>query len=611
MSDLAELGFDKDVFLNANWRAAIGDNPGYGYSTVFQSLNAEALICEGNGDGARAECLRLLASTCSMMIEPGSINEPFKPRWQDFQEGKRSAIADDFTLEQLRFFESILKDIDEPWLKARLADLLWLCLRPRNPDHARAAINAYTSHPIDPETWLRDIDDCWERATRLCHQLRWHEKLEEIEGELYTAFLVDYPDSPFMHLRLAGLLKKLNPASDNSKAIAQRIFDLGSALNGANNFFESRGYFELAEKLYKKLKDDDQWLSTLILLAESHEKEGDSRVGGSQMAANSFYENAIQAYRKIPVKYRGQFNVDDRLTQLRDKLSKSGEGSLNEMGMFQTPSVDIRETIDASIEHVKGKDRPEVGLLFFTGFYGGPNVEELEVTAKEIVNHSPLSSLFGATHMSADGRVIGKTPAANLSASEDDEANQAILMRQLIQQFTIEIQLVVRGNILPALEQLTKEHRFSRRLLEDLCYHSPIVPEGRKFLVATALWFGFERDFSNAIHLLSPQLEHMVRCQLKAAGAHTSNVDKEGIENENGLSSLMDMPEAAAVFGGDLVFEIKAIFTESIGSNLRNEVAHGMLDDNSSSSLASVYAWWMLLRIVVRSIYVAVKEDAE
>lgn len=611
MNEESSHNSDRDAFLNSNWRAAVGDGPEQSYSSICQSLNAEATICEQSGDNASAECLRLLASSCSMMMEASSVNEPFKPIWQDFQEGRRSTIADDFTIAQLSFFETILDDIDEPWLKGRLADLLWLCRRPRNPDHARSAITAYVSHPIDARTWLRDIDDCWERAARLCHQLRWHEKLEEIEGELFNAFLVDYPDSTFMPLWLARLLNDLNLALDNREVIAQRIFDLGSALKGANSFHESRGYFELAEKLYKKLEDDNQWLATLVLIAQSHEEEGDSRVGGSQMVANSFYENAIQAYRKVPGKYREQFGVEDRLEQLRDKLSKSGEGSLNEMGMFQTPSVDIREIIDASIEHVKGKDRPESALLFFTGLYGGLDVRQLERTAKEIMNQSPLSALFGATHMASDGRVVAKTPAAGISASEDSDAEKDILMRQLIQQFTIEVQLVVRGNILPGLEQLIREHRFSRRMLEELCFHSPIVPDEREYLLATALWFGFERDFSNAIYLLSPQLEHMVRCQLKSAGAHTTNVDKDGVENENGLSSLMDMPEAVAVFGEDLVFEIKAMFTESIGSNLRNEVAHGMLDDNSSSSLASVYAWWMLLRLVVRSIYVAVKEDAE
>ncbi len=62
------------------------------------------------------------------------------------------------------------------------------------------------------------------------------------------------------------------------------------------------------------------------------------------------------------------------------------------------------------------------------------------------------------------------------------------------------------------------------------------------------------------------------------------------------------MPEAEKVFGVDLRFELKAVFTDSIGPNLRNEVAHGLLTDNAAFGTTPVYAWWMLLRWVVHSV---------
>jgi len=92
------------------------------------------------------------------------------------------------------------------------------------------------------------------------------------------------------------------------------------------------------------------------------------------------------------------------------------------------------------------------------------------------------------------------------------------------------------------------EHRVTKEFLEAMCHHSPMVSQDRKHLLGYALWLGFEHDFGNAIHLLCPQIEHIVRIQLKEAGAHTSNIDREGIENENGLSTLMDLPEAIHVF---------------------------------------------------------------
>ena len=64
----------------------------------------------------------------------------------------------------------------------------------------------------------------------------------------------------------------------------------------------------------------------------------------------------------------------------------------------------------------------------------------------------------------------------------------------------------------------------------------------------------------------------------------------------------MELPEAEQIFGKDLTFEIKSIFTEALGYNLRNNVAHGLLNDDESTSIASIYAWWMILRLIIRSI---------
>ncbi len=267
-----------------------------------------------------------------------------------------------------------------------------------------------------------------------------------------------------------------------------------------------------------------------------------------------------------------------------------------------SPGVDISDMIESSIAHVSGRNGIEEALMCFSGLYSGAEYNTLAVSARATMQQNPLSSLFGSSHMSGDGRVVAKTPPMNMNAGEDDPDNQAVLHRQILQQFTIESQLVVEGQILPALKQLLMEHRVTKECLEAVCYHSPIVPQNRECLLGHALWLGFEHDFGNAIHLLCPQVEHIVRNQLKEAGAHTSNIDREGIENENGLSALMELPEATEVFGENLAFEIKSVFTDTLGSNLRNEVAHGLLDDNSSTTISTIYAWWMIIRLVISSV---------
>ena len=78
----------------------------------------------------------------------------------------------------------------------------------------------------------------------------------------------------------------------------------------------------------------------------------------------------------------------------------------------------------------------------------------------------------------------------------------------------------------------------------------------------------------------------------------TTLLDPTGVETEKSLNALMDMEETEDLFGPDLAFEIRAIFCESLGGNLRNDVAHGLLDDQESQSYWAVYAWWLALKLV-------------
>ena len=598
----SSVTYTRDDFIACNWTYDVSPDNHFGYSSIMQCLDKSSKEKSESGLEGQGIVLSLLSRSASMMMTPESLNEPFKAYFQDYQAGKRSPLPEDFTTDELVFFTDILNDISDPWLKSRLADLLWLCKKPKDPNNAKTAIDLYISNDINSETWNRGVKECWERAARLCMQLRDFERLERIKNQLFSSFNLEHLNSKFMTLWIASLMDKLNIDSDFKEDIACLLFDKGDELLKLGDFRSARSYFELSSKKFEQSDDEKGWLDSLVVFAECFVQEADSRISGSNMVANSFYENAIQAYRRIPTKHRDDYNVSDKVSEIRKKITLSGKESLGEMSLLKTPSVDISDSIEAAKAHVSGKTSLEEGLMYFAGLHSGPKQSALKASAQESMQSSIIGSLCGSTQMSLDGRVVGKTPPMNLNAGEDDPSNQAVLNRQIQQHFGIETQLIVEGQILPALQQLVLEHRVTKELLKALCQHSPIVPENRECLIGYALWLGFEHEFGSAIHLLSPQVEHMVRIQLKEAGAQTSNIDRDGIENENGLSTLLELPEANDVFGTDLCFELKSVFTDSLGFNLRNEVAHGLLNDNSSFSLSTIYAWWMVLRLIVHSL---------
>lgn len=46
----------------------------------------------------------------------------------------------------------------------------------------------------------------------------------------------------------------------------------------------------------------------------------------------------------------------------------------------------------------------------------------------------------------------------------------------------------------------------------------------------------------------------------------------------------------------NLIFALNTIFCSKFGFNMRNNVAHGMLDDQAFQSFKALYIWWFALK---------------
>ena len=381
--------------------------------------------------------------------------------------------------------------------------------------------------------------------------------------------------------------------------IARKLEALAREFDSEGDLHRTREYFSASGGWYRGISDDAKAAEMTASVAEGWVNEAVARASSespSHMVAASFYENAIQTYRSIPRSERAVHRVDDRIAELRAHLNESGENALGEMGVISTPGVDITQLVERARKSVTGKPATEA-LLAFANLHRGANVNELRNSALERMRKFPLQSLFAATVMSRDGRVIAKRPPMSLNGglTEDDEI---AIRAEMIRDYGILVSVVVQGDVWPAHEVLLLEHRLREADFVGLANQSPIVPKGRAGLFGKALFAGYDRDFVSALHLLIPQIEHLVRVHLKQAGAKTTNLDKDGIENENGMSTLMDLPEAEQVFGKDLAFEFKTLFCDAFGPNLRNELAHGLLDEDACHSPHAIYAWWLGLRLV-------------
>ena len=588
-------------FAGCGWKAALAGTTREDYYSMSNAFFSAAKQAISEDRQAHGKVLSLLADACSMRFSPDSFNEPFKPL--TVLGGQRSMTPDDLSEDDVTFFAQIVDEIDDPCpkahlLKARLADLVWLLQSPRDVKFALAAIDSYRSIPLDTETWVRGGEKCWQRAIGLACMLGSGagERFAEIEASIIQAFTLVTSQDGFLGYWLADLLKSNALGRDHSTRVATKLQSLAHEFEGAGELLRAREYSRASADWFRVSGDDEKSTTMTVEVAENWVKEAVARVSSDQpshMVAATYYKNAIQTYRTIPRSMRAMHQIDDHIVELRRYLNESGKKSLDEMGVILSRGVDIGQIVEDARNAVKGKS-PVEALKAFVDLISGENAKELrEITIKQIRSY-PVQSLFSGTRMSHDGRRVAWRPAMGLSPEDDEK----VIHSKMVENYRFHVNLAVRGYIWPAQEILLLEHRLREADFVNLARQSSIVPIGREILFGKALFAGYDRDFVTALHILVPQIEHMVRCHLKQAGVQTTNIDVNGIENENGLSSLMDLPQAEEIFGEDLSFEIKALFCDPFGPNLRNELAHGLLDDRACESTFAIYAWWFGLKLV-------------
>lgn len=605
----AALNVTEQDFRDSGWKDVLSKTSREGYPSMWQAFSGAARQAMDEGRPSHGKVLWLLADACSMMLSPNSINEPFKPFM--VMEGRRSVIPDDLSETDVAFYAQVIDVADDPWLKARLSDLTWLKQTKRDVRFALAAIDAYRSIALDAETWDRGGRECWARAIQLARMLKGGagDRVAEIEAAILKAFEAATKQDGFHGLWLADLLESRGLGRAQRPAIAQKLETLAGQFEADGDLHRARCYFKAGAKWFKLAGDEAKAASMTVCEAEGWIKEAVARLSSnnpSHMVAATFYENAIQIYRTIPHTERAAHRVDGRLVELRAHLSESGEKSLGEMGRVSSPGEDISRLVENARKAVSGKT-PIEALKAFCNLRRGVDTKQARESALERLRNHPLQALFPATVMSRDGRVIAKRPGWSLSGTPS-EGDEITIRAAMIQDHRILIGIVVQGDIWPALEVLWLEHRLHEADFVDLASQSPIVPKSRVRLFGKALFAGYDRDFVTALHLLVPQIEHLVRHHLKQSGVKTTSLDLNGIENEIGLTGLMDLPEAEKIFGPNLSFEIRALLCDAFGPNLRNELAHGLLDDEACQSIFSVYAWWFGLRLIFNTFWNATQE---
>ena len=592
-------GLTVQDFTDSSWRDAVEaaeERDCNNYRTMFYTKATEART---TGDERAANLFNLLGDLASMFIDADDLADPLKPMWQSG--GQRSAIPSDFD-PALGYLADILPQIDDPELKARVADVLWL--RKRDFKAAREGAAAYlaAARLVDRDDWPHATDRI-ERAVDIAARVNQQDLLDAVTHQIVEGLAAfDGTEVSFLPARLMEILQKRN--TDDPAHFAALAASFSVAAERRDDWYAARIYWDIQAGWHKINKDGEATRVSRLQSADTFVREAEARVssGGGQghMVAAHLLESAIQALRAVG----GQ---QEKIAELHRRLLDHQRQSVSEMKPVSV-EFDGSEMIARATEAVAGRDL--YNAAFGLALLGAPpSIMTLRGQAQRQLQNSVMS-LFPMQYKNAMGRTVARRdpPEGGETQAEAD------LRIEMYKVASMGHSLQVQGYIEPARAQILREHTVRVADLMALFRDNPFVPPGREEFFARGLQAGFGGDFATAAHLLVPQVENSVRYILEQRGVITSGLDDEGIQDERDLNRTLRLPEFAEplkeVLGEDLLFDLRGLLIERYGSNLRNDLAHGLLDYYAFFTPPCIYLWWLTLRLCCIPVITSLRQQA-
>ncbi len=579
------VDFD-DLFARADVAAAMTGTAEHPTRTIWARLNAAAEASAGN----ERVLLQALAAIASYVVEPDDWNQPYAATIKAVGD-RRSPIPADLTPDELALLAKAAPYVPNATLRARVYDVLSISLKGQSKiDNAKASIDALLSAPISRTTWWTD-HDAWDRG--LTHARRLREPTRSRVGQLEQALraVVDGPSDGFEALQAARLLAKHQLSAGDAGAIAQRL----STLAGAEDNERRRAYLHAASEWQRRAGDDDEAARLLVEEVQSFMTEAEAIAAENAHPFRSahLFEQALQTVRELPRAQRERLGVADTPAKIARRIRELGAKGLGSLVVFESETIDLSTAARDARDRVK--DRPvEEALLEFAGLNRWIAIDEEIRRATETIKEHPLHTLVSTRHFSTDGRTIYRSGGAGGAPIYGVDPG---VWDDLVRMHEWRIDLIARGVLWPAYVQLTSEHHLSILDFTVIVANTGLVPKDRINQFARALYYGFNGDFSTAMQLLVPQVENLVRAHMLDAGLNTTTI-RNGVEEEIGLSNLMDREEVETIFGRDLAFEIRLLFCGPTGPNVRNDVAHGLISDSTAGGSKALYTWWFGMCLV-------------
>ena len=513
LEDLRSFDFERVLSRQSDDAEKVEERTCQSYSKSFVE---ETKLAANKGDQKKETICELFATLTSTWFY---FNDIFKHPFPQPHIDK----------DHLELLKQFVSEIQDPALRARIADILWTLRVDRSFQFAELAVDSY----LDAAAGFDHVEASHDRYLRIERALQIAARLDKA-GQRFAA-VIDFIETELEKMKIAGILR--GPAPLLRLLREQKQGDPAVYIPYATHLaeeFEKKDGWEGARAVWYIARD---W----HLAA----KDGEGARCAERRAAMT-YEPEAHGWMKLDT--NTHFKVVDLLQRGLAALQRSGASPedvnrVHTLLLEKQASYDdykeISSSIDISeqVESVKRafRDRPLADCIYrLAEDIKPPPVHWLEAQANELQAKNSLQYIFTKQLIDNHGKVIGKRSGNSLDDSFEESTR--ITMYEQAANYQ---RIAVFIRILPALEQINLDHHMSPNELMEIVTNSPFIPPDRREIFLRGLYHGFVLDFMVASSLLVPQIENSLRYVLQQHEVIVSKYDSSGIQEEYDLGDLL------------------------------------------------------------------------
>jgi hypothetical protein len=549
------------------------------------ALTLEGWLTQPGLEDASKLTLRVVHRVISLEISTDPDSEtPFFPRDQYEQLGK----------EELAPFVALLGTLSDPELRARIIDVAWQRRACKHPDVA-LGVAAYVESArgfVESANWRLQYVRL-QRAVALGASIGAKQAAFAAAVDAIATTIEHAGDEPDVWVeRLMELLLRYKAGepgkyADLAQRLAGRARQLYETAGVGNGLWcqRERDFLTLEAAWSRRGNNAERARKAGLEVAAAFVRQADGVIRANWPAKYSFAASFVNQAIGQLVSVGGD---KEAVGSLRLKLEHLQRSSVEEMPFIELPTTELEE----AQETVRNRfaERPLHETLIMLALVHRPLTKEaVEEQVRERAHEHGLMTHLPATLVGPRGATLGTRGAVDGSSPSDFDVE--VMRRAGQNQSWAAIALIT-----PAIQQIMEDHNMTRVFFSQLAARSGFVASSRALSFGKGLAAGARGDFDVAAGLLFPQFEHSVREVFYANKLVTTTDPLKASQNEHDLNKLLAHDAADELFGDD-AFDLRVLLIEKDGANLRNHLAHGILDDGQDLG-AKAYFWWICLRIV-------------